>query len=108
VQLYFLAVLLLSGGAFIHSQSRLPALRPADPRADSAWRWLAYAALAAWPAMLAWGAWQLHWSQPLSALLGSLGVNGFLAWRGPRPAWPGLSMLMCGLGLLLAALIVLG
>jgi len=108
VQLYFLALLLLSGGAFIHTQSTVPELRPANDAADEAWRWLARAALLAWVVMLAWGFWRLHWSQPVSALLGSLAVNAFLGWRGPRPAWPGLSMAMCGLGLLLSGYLVLG
>ena len=105
---YFAAMVLLSGGAFIHSKSDAPELRPADPRSDQAWRWLGKASFFAWIFLLGWGFWTLHWSQPLAGLLFSLGFNGFIAMRGPRPTWPLLSMLFCGLGLLSAAFLVWG
>lgn len=104
--LYLLALLLLSGGAFIQTKSAAPEMRPADPRASTAWRLLGKASLWAWIGMLAWGAWRLHWSQPLAGLLASLGFNAFIALRGPRPAWPLLSMLFCAAGLVAAALIL--
>ena len=106
--LYFVALVLLSGGAFIHSKSEAPEMRPADHRSDRAWRWLGKAAFIAWLFLLAWGFWALHWSQPLAGLLFSLGFNGFIAMRGPRPAWPMLSMIFCAAGLVTGALVVWG
>lgn len=106
MSLYFAALVLLSGGAFIHSKSGAPEMRPSDSTADEAWRWLGKAAFWAWLGMLGWGFWALHWSQPLAGLLLSIAFNGFIAIRGPRPAWPLLSMLFCGAGLLAGALVV--
>jgi len=104
---YFFAMLLLSGAAFIQSKSGAPELRPESPVADSAWRLLGKACFIAWLALIVWGARTLHWSQPVSAVIGSLAFNAFLARLGPRPFWPGLSML-CGVaGLGLAGLTVL-
>lgn len=104
---YFLAVLLLSGAAFIHSKSAAPELRPAAPLADRLWRWLGRACFWAWLGLLVWGAVRLHWSQPLAGLLGSLGFNALLARIGPRPIWPGLSMLCGTVGLLLGGFLLL-
>ena len=106
--IYFVAMVLLSAGAFIHSKSEAPEMRPADPRSDQAWRWLGKASFAFWVFLLLWGAWTLHWSQPLAGLLFSLGFNAFIAVRGPRAAWPMLSMMFCGAGLLAGALAVWG
>ena len=104
---YFFAMLLLSGAAFIQSKSAAPELRPASVQADYAWRLLGKATFAAWLALIVWGAFTLHWSQPVAGVLGSLGFNAFLARRGPRPFWPGLSML-CGVaGLALTGLMLL-
>jgi hypothetical protein len=100
---YFFAMLLLSGAAFIQSKSDAPELRPASALANRAWRLLGKACFAAWLALIIWGAMKLHWSQPLSGVIGSLAFNAFLARLGPRPFWPGLSML-CGVaGLALTA-----
>lgn len=104
---YLLALILLSGGAFIHTKSAVPEMRPADRSADLAWRWLGKASFWAWLFLLGWGVWALHWSQPLAGLLASLAVNAFIAMRGPRPAWPLLSMLFCSAGLLAGAYLVL-
>ncbi|MBR0654826.1 multidrug DMT transporter permease [Plastoroseomonas arctica] len=103
---YFFAVLLLSGAAFIQSKSSAPELRPESPLANTAWRLLGKACFVAWLALIIWGALRLHWSQPLAAVVGSLAFNAFLARLGPRPFWPGLSML-CGVaGLALAGFTV--
>ncbi len=105
---YLVALILLSGGAFIHNKSAAPEMRPADIRSDRAWRWLGKAAFLFWVFLLIWGFWALHWSQPLAGLMVSLGFNGFIAMRGPRPTWPLLSMLFCGAGLLVGAYAVWG
>jgi len=106
--LYFVAMVLLSGGAFIQSKSGAPEMRPADRNASLAWRWLGKISLWSWVFLLGWGFWMLHWSQPLAALLFSLAANAFIAMRGPRAAWPLLSMLFCGAGLLAGTILVLG
>lgn len=99
---YFIAMLLLSGAAFIQSKSGAPELRPASRTANLAWRLLGKLCFAVWLALIVWGALKMHWSQPLAAVVGSLAFNAFLARLGPRPYWPGLSML-CGVaGLILA------
>ncbi|MES2710693.1 MAG: multidrug DMT transporter permease [Pseudomonadota bacterium] len=104
---YFFAMLLLSGAAFIQSKSDAPELRPASEVADSAWRLIGKLCFAAWLALIIWGALRLHWSQPLSGVIGSLAFNAFLARLGPRPFWPGLSML-CGVaGLALTGFMLL-
>jgi hypothetical protein len=102
VSAYFLAMVLLSAGAFLHTRSSEPGMRPADPRADAAWRWLSRAALAAWLALLGYGLASLPWFEPVSGFVASLAVNAFLGVRGPRITWPALSMLFSGTGLVLA------
>lgn len=105
---FFFAVVLLSGAAFLHSKSNVPELRPASEGADIAWRWLSRISLLAWGTLLAWGFSTRGWSEPLAAFFASLALNVALAIRGPRPAWPGLSMLMGVVGLGLAAYAVWG
>jgi hypothetical protein len=107
VTLYYAAMVLLSIGAFIHSKSPAPEMRPASEAASEAWRWLARATLIAWLALIVWGFRELHWSQPVAAVMISLVGNGVIAMRGPRNAWPMLSMLFCGLGLAAAAIILI-
>jgi alkylation response protein AidB-like acyl-CoA dehydrogenase len=98
---YFLALLLLSVGAFIEARCSVPGLRPADPTADRAFRILGRSAFAVWLAMLAWGLWRLAWWQPLAGLVGSLAANALVLQAGARPYWPGAAM-----GLALAGLFV--
>ena len=49
------------------------------------------------------GFYTAHWTTALAALLGSFALNWYIGHRGPRPAWPGLSMLFGVVGLGLAA-----
>jgi hypothetical protein len=105
--LYFTAMVLLSIGAFIHSKSGAPEMRPASKAASIFWRWLARAAFIAWIALIVWGFRELHWSQPVAAVMVSLVGNAVIAMRGPRNAWPMLSMLFCALGLAATAIIFL-
>jgi hypothetical protein len=107
MQAYILPMLLLSGAAFIHSESAAPELRPSSHAADGAWKILGKASSYAWIALLVWGALRLPWWQPLAAFLGSLAVNALIAQRGPRAAWPGLSMVLAVVGLGLAGWAVL-
>jgi hypothetical protein len=99
-------MVLLSIGAFIHSKSGAPEMRPASQAASVFWHWLARAAFIAWIALIVWGFRELHWSQPVSAAMLSIAGNGVIAMRGPRNAWPMLSMLFCGLGLAATAIIL--
>lgn len=108
VTLYYAAMVLLSIGAFIHSKSPAPEMRPESEAASEAWRWLARATLVTWIALIVWGFRELHWSQPVAAVMVSLVGNAVIAMRGPRNAWPMLSMLFCGLGLAAAAIILFG
>lgn len=105
---YFIAMLMLSAGSFIHSRSSAPEMRPATPAADIAWEWLARAALIAWVVLIVWGFARLHWSQPLAGLIGSLGVNALLGHVGPLPAWPRISAIFCAGGLLAAVAAIAG
>ncbi len=105
--LYYAAMVLLSIGAFIHSKSPAPEMRPASEAASTFWLWLSRAAFVTWIALIVWGFRELHWSQPVSAVMVSLVGNGVIAMRGPRDAWPMLSMLFCALGLAAAVIIFL-
>lgn len=107
VTLYYAAMVLLSIGAFIQSKSGAPEMRPASEVASIFWQWLARAAFIAWIALIVWGFRELHWSQPVAAVMVSLVGNAVIAMRGPRNAWPMLSMLFCALGLAAAAIIFL-
>ena len=105
---YFVAMVLLSAGSFIHSRSAAPEMRPASAGGDMLWRWTAKASFAAWIALIVWGFVQYHWSQPLAAVLASLGANGLIAQRGPMRTWPGVSLIFCAAGLLSAVAVLLG
>jgi hypothetical protein len=98
-----LAALLLSVSAYIHTSSADPRMRPANGMADLGWRGLAFAALVIWGALIARLFYTQHWANGLAALLGSFALNWYIGHRGPRPAWPGLSMLFGLVGLGLAA-----
>ena len=105
---YFMAMMLLSGGSFIHSKSAAPEMRPASIVGDTAWVWLARAAFFLWLGLIVWGFRTYHWSQPLAAVLASLAVNALIAMRGPQRSWPGLSILFCIVGLMAGAALLLG
>ena len=69
--------------------------------------WLERATLISWLALIVWGFRELHWSQPVAAVMVSLVGNAVIAMRGPRDAWPMLSMVFSVLGLAAAAIIFL-
>jgi hypothetical protein len=92
MDVYFLALLLLSVGAFIEARCSTPGLRPEDEQADRAFRILGRSAFGVWLAMLAYGFWQLAWWQPVAGLVGSLAANALVLQWGARPYWPGASM----------------
>ena len=103
MSLYFLTAVLLSVAAVIEARCATPALRPAAEAADRGFRILGRTAFAFWLVLLAWGAWKLPWWQPASALVGSLAANALVVAAGPRAYWPGVSMGLALLGLLLTA-----
>jgi hypothetical protein len=105
---YFMAMMLLSGGAFIHSKSGAPEMRPASAASDMVWGLLAKAAFWMWIGLIAYGFHAYHWSQPLAAVMASLAVNALIAMRGPQRTWPGLSFLFCVAGLLAGVTVFLG
>jgi len=105
---YFVGMVLLSAGSFIHSRSAAPEMRPASAAADILWTWTARAAFAAWLCLILWGFLHLHWSQPVAGIMASLGANGLIAQRGPMRSWPGVSLIFCAAGLLSAAAVLLG
>jgi hypothetical protein len=105
---YFMAMVLLSGGSFIHDKSGPPEMRPASAASDMVWRWVARAAFWMWLGLIVYGFYRFHWSQPVSAVMVSLAVNALIAWRGPRQTWPMLSYLFCIVGLGAAAFLLLG
>ncbi len=107
MDLYLPAMMLLSGGAFIHSRSNVPELRPASEAADTAWKLLARFAFFLWIGLLVWGAYQRPLMTVVAAFVLSLLFNVLLAIRGPRPIWPGLSMILASIGLTLGVYTVL-
>jgi hypothetical protein len=103
-----LAALFCSVAAYIHTRSPLPEMRPAHPLMDLIWRGLSRVALVGWGAMIAKLYVSGQWANGTAALLGSFGLNWYFGhYRGPKPTWPGLSMLFAvvGLGLAIYALI---
>jgi hypothetical protein len=103
MSLYFVAVVLLSIAAVIEARCATPALRPSAPAADRGFRILGRTAFAFWLVLLAWGAWKLSWWQAAAALIGSLAANALVVGAGARPYWPGLSMGIALVGLLLTS-----
>ena len=97
-----IAALLLSVAAYIHTRSTEPQMRPENPLADLFWRGLSFVALIAWGALIVRSFVERHWADAMAALLGSFAVNWYFGHRGPRPTWPGLSMLFGVVGLVLA------
>lgn len=106
MQVYFLALVLLSMAAVIEARCSTPGLRPEAPPADSAFRIFGRSAFAFWLVLLAWGAWTLPWVQPAAGLVGSLAANALLVQGGARPWWPGISMAMSMIGLFLTAVVL--
>ena len=105
---YFMAMMLLSAGSFIHTRSLAPEMRPASAASDMIWRWTATAAFWSWLGLGAWGLWTMHWSQPIAAVLASLAVNAVIGLRGPMRTWPSLSLMFCVAGLLSGLSAILG
>jgi hypothetical protein len=103
MQAALLAALLLSVAAYIHTRSADPRMRPENPWADLFWRALSTVALIMWGAMIIRLFYVSHWTNGLSALLGSFALNWYFDYRGPRATWPGLSMFFGVVGLVLAA-----
>ena len=103
MSLYFITAIFLSVAAVIEARCATTALRPAAEAADRGFRILGRTAFAFWLVLLAWGAWKLHWTQPVSALVGSLAANALVVGAGARPFWPGLSMGLALVGLLMTA-----
>jgi hypothetical protein len=103
VSLYFAAAILLSVAAVIEARCATPAMRPSAAAADRGFRILGRTAFAFWLVLLAWGAWKLPWWQPASALVGSLAANALVVGAGARTYWPGLSMALALVGLLLTS-----
>ena len=107
MQLYFLALVALSLGAVIEARCSTPGLRPEVEAADRAFHILGRSAFAFWLVLLVWGVLNLHWTQPLAGLLGSLAANALLVSGGARPYWPGLSMGLSLGGLFLTAMLMM-
>lgn len=103
MNLYFVTALVLSVAAVIEARCAIPELRPTAEAADRSFRILGRTAFAFWLVLLAWGVWKLHWTQPAAALVGSLAANALVVGAGARTFWPGLSMGLALLGLLLTA-----
>ena len=103
MQAWILAALLLSVAAYIHTRSAHPSMRPENAVADLAWRGLAMASLIGWGVLVVRGFYLGQWANATATLLGSFALNWYFGHRGPRPTWPGLSMLFAVVGLGLAA-----
>jgi hypothetical protein len=106
VQLWFVALLVLSAAGVIEARCATPALRPEAPAADRAFRILGRSAFAFWLVLLGWGFLFLPWWQPLGGILGSLALNAMIVRGGPRPYFPGLAMGLALVGLFLAAVVL--
>jgi len=108
MQPYLFTVMLLSGAAFIHGKSEAPEFRPANGAANRTWTLLGKAAFSAWLCMVVWGGFHGGPWYAVAAVIGSVAMNAVIAKRGPRAAWPGVSMLFAVAGLGLAAAMVFG
>lgn len=106
MQLYFAALIALSLAGVIQARCSMHGLRLAVPRTDRAFRILGRAAFGFWLVLLAWGALELHWTQPVAGLAMSLGANALLVQMGTRPWWPGASMGLSVVGLVLTSVVL--
>lgn len=97
------AALLLSVAAYIHTRSPTPDMRPDHPLADLLWRGLSMLSLIIWGVLIVRGFAKGEWAEATVSLLGSFVANWYISQRGPRPTWPGLSMLFAVVGLGFAA-----
>jgi hypothetical protein len=105
---YVPALMLLSAASFIHSRSNVPELRPESEASDTAWKYLSMLAFWLWIGLLVWGAIMRPWTDVALGFVLSLAFNLLLALRGPRPVWPGLSMVSALLGIGAAGYLLLG
>ncbi len=96
------AALLLSVAAYIHTRSATPEMRPDNPLIDLLWRGLSLVSLVVWGALIVRGFANREWAEATVSLFGSFVANWYISHRGPRPTWPGLSMLFAVVGLVLA------
>ncbi|MDB5373613.1 MAG: hypothetical protein JWP04_2255 [Belnapia sp.] len=106
MQVYFIALILLSLAGVIEARCNTPGLRPSAPAADSAFRIFGRSAFAFWLVLLFYGFWNLHWTQPVAGLVASLAANALLVQSGARPYWPGLAMALSLVGLFLTAVVL--
>lgn len=106
MQVYFIALIMLSLAGVIEARSNTPGLRPEAAAADRAFKIFGRSAFGFWLVLLVWGFWTLHWTQPVAGLVASLAANALLVQGGARPYWPGLAMTLSMLGLFLTAVVL--
>lgn len=99
---YFIAAMMLSVAAYLHTVSGKLGLRLANPVAEVLWRLVSITALGVWAVMILRGFMFRHWSEPTAALLASFGMNWWFGHRGPKPGWPLVSLIFALVGLGLA------
>ena len=106
MNLWFAALLVLSAAAVIENRCSTPGLRPAAPAADRAFRILGRSAFGFWLVLLGWGFLFLPWWHPLAGIMGSLALNALIVRNGARPEWPGISMGLSLIGLMMTAFVL--
>ncbi|SDC25124.1 hypothetical protein [Belnapia rosea] len=106
MSVYIIALICLSLAGVIEARSTTPGLRPVAAAADRAFHIFGRSAFAFWLVLLAWGSWNLHWSQPLAGLVASLAANALVVQSGARPYWPGLAMGLSLAGLFLTVVVL--
>lgn len=106
MQIYFVALLILSAAAVIEARCSTPGLRPEAEAADRAFRIMGRSAFAFWLVLLGWGFLNLPWWQPVGGIIGSLALNALVVQNGARPSWPGISMGLSLVGLFLTAVVL--
>jgi hypothetical protein len=106
MSLWFAALLVLSAAAVIENRCSTPGLRPEAEAADRAFRILGRSAFAFWLVLLGWGFLYLPWWHPVAGIIGSLALNALIVRQGARPEWPGLSMGLALIGLMMTAFVL--